>query len=116
MKINISYRHVESPQAVEATLERHLAKITKLLKSYQPDLVQFHGGFEKQPHKPEYIFSANLFLPTGTLHATGNGPDPGASARKAFAELEAQIKKHQARLRKDYEWKRKRGKAEQALA
>ncbi len=116
MKINISYRHVESPQAVEAALERHLAKITKLLKSYQPDLVQFHGGFEKQPHKPEYIFSANLSLPTGTLHATGNGPDAAASARKAFAELQAQIKKHQARLRKDYEWKRKRGKAEQALA
>jgi ribosomal subunit interface protein len=116
MKINISYRHVESPQAVEAALERHLAKITKLLKSYQPDLVQFHGGFEKQPHKAEYIFSANLSLPTGTLHATGNGPDAAASARKAFAELQAQIKKHQARLRKDYEWKRKRGKAEQALA
>jgi ribosome-associated translation inhibitor RaiA len=116
MKINISYRHVESPQAVEATLERQLAKITKLLKSYQPDLVQFHGGFEKLPHKPEYIFSASLFLPTGTLHATGNGPDSGASARNAFAELEAQIKKHQARLRKDHEWNRKRGKAEQALA
>ena len=116
MKINISYRHVESPQAVETALERQLAKITKLLKSYQPDLVQFHGGFEKQPHKPEYIFSANLSLPTGTLHATGNGPDAAASARKAFAELQAQIKKHQARLRKDYEWKRKRGKAEQALA
>jgi hypothetical protein len=38
------------------------------------------------------------------------------SARKAFVDLEKQIKKHQARLRKDYEWKRKRGKAEQALA
>jgi ribosomal subunit interface protein len=114
MKISISYRHVESPQAVEAALERHLAKITKLLKSYQPDLVQFHGGFEKQPHRAECIFSANLSLPTGTLHATGEGPDPGASARKAFVELEAQIKKHQSRLRKDYE--RKRGKAEQALA
>ena len=116
MKISISYRHVESPQAVEATVERRLAKITKLLRSYQPDLVQFHGGFEKQPHKPEYIFSANLFLPTGTLHATGTGPDPGAGARKAFAELEAQIKKHQARQRKDHERNRKRGKAEQALA
>lgn len=116
MKINISHRHVQLAQAVEAALDRHLAKIAKLLKSYQPDLVQFHGGFEKQPHKAEYLFSANLSLPTGTLHATGNGPDPGASARKAFAELAAQIKKHQSRLRKDYEWKRKRGKAEQALA
>ena len=116
MKISISYRHVESPQAVESAIERHLAKIEKLLKRYHPDLVQFHGGFEKQPHRTGYTFSANLSLPTGTLHATGDGPDPAASARKAFVELEAQIKKHQSRLRKDYEWKRKRGKAEQALA
>jgi ribosomal subunit interface protein len=116
MKINISYRHIESAQAVESALERHIAKIGKLLKSYEPDLVQFHGGFEKQPHRPEYSFSANLSLPTGTLHATGVGPDPATSARKAFVELETQIKKHQSRLRKDYEWKRKRGKTEKALA
>jgi ribosomal subunit interface protein len=116
MKINISYRHIESPQAVEPALQRHLSKIAKLLKSYDPDLIQLHGGFEKQPHRAEYAFSANLSLPTGTLHANGTGPDAVTSARKAFVELEAQIKKHQSRLRKDYEWKRKRGKAEQALA
>jgi ribosomal subunit interface protein len=116
MKINISYRHVESPQAIESALNRHVAKIEKLLKSYDPDLLQLHGGFEKQSHKAEYIFSANLSMPTGTLHANGQGPDPARSVRKAFVELEAQIKKHQSRLRKDYEWKRKRGRAEQALA
>ena len=114
MKINISYRHVESAQAVESALDRHVSKIGKLLKSYQPDLVQFHGGFEKQPHRAEYIFSANLSLPTGTLHANGEGPDLRTSARNAFVELEKQIKKHQALLRRDYEWKRKRGKAELA--
>ena len=91
-------------------------KIRKLLKCYEPDLVQLHGGVEKQPHRAEYIFSANLSLPTGTLHANGEGPDAATSARKAFVELETQIKKHQSRLRKDYEWKRKRGRPEQALA
>jgi hypothetical protein len=30
------------------------------------------------------------------------------SCKQAFSELEAQVKKHQAKLRKDYEWKRKR--------
>jgi hypothetical protein len=30
------------------------------------------------------------------------------SCKKAFSELEAQVKKHQAKLRKDYEWRRKR--------
>jgi len=115
MKINISYRHVESPQAVEPALNRHVAKIEKLLKSYDPDLVQLHGGFQKQPHRAEYVFSANLSLPTGTLHANGEGPDPAASARKAFVELEKQIKKHQSRLRKEYEWKRSGGKLSKLL-
>ena len=108
MKISISYRHIETPQAVESALNRHISKIGKLLKSYAPDLVQLHGGFERQPHRAEYVFSANLSLPTGTLHATEVGPDPATSARNAFVELETQIKKHQSRLRKDYEWKRKR--------
>lgn len=116
MKISISYRHIESPQVLEKALDRHITKIGKLLKTYEPDLVQLHGGFDMQPHRSEYIFSLNLSLPTGTLHATADGPDPTTSARKAFVELESQIKKHQSRLRKDYEWKRKRGKAEQALA
>jgi hypothetical protein len=34
-----------------------------------------------------------------------------ASVKVAFAELCAQCKKHQALLRKDYEWKRKRPRA-----
>jgi ribosome-associated translation inhibitor RaiA len=116
MKISISYRYVESPHPGEKAVGRHLAKITTLLKSYAPDLVQIHGSFAKHPRRTEYTFSVNLSLPTGTLHASGVGPDPRACARKGFVELETQIKKHQSRLRKDYEWKRKRGRAEQALA
>jgi ribosome-associated translation inhibitor RaiA len=116
MKTSISYRYVATPQDVESAVDRHLAKINKLLKSYVPDLVQLHGSFEKHPRRTEYLFSVNLSLPTGTIHATGSGPDPKSSARRGFVDLEKQIKKHQAHLRKDYEWKRKRGRTEQALA
>ena len=101
MKTSISYRQVESSPRLESAAERHLQKIAKLLKRYAPDLVQLHGSFEKHLRRIEYSFSVNLILPTGTLHATGKGPTPIASARVGFAELEAQIKKHQARLRRD---------------
>ena len=116
MKTSISYRQVASSQRLESAMERHLRKIRKLLKSYAPDLIQLHGSFEKHLRRIEYRFSVNLSLPTGTLHATGAGRGAIASARVGFAELEAQIKKHQARLRKDYEWKRKSGRLERALA
>jgi ribosome-associated translation inhibitor RaiA len=116
MKIAISYRHIEFPEPVEAAVNRHLQKIGTLLKSYAPDLVQVHGTFDKNPRNNGFAFSLNLTLPTGTLHATGKAPDARASARKGFVELEAQIKKHQGRLRKDHEWKRKRSRAEQLPA
>jgi ribosomal subunit interface protein len=108
MKLSISYKHVDAHEAVEKQNERHVVKLSKLLKSYEPDLVQLHGVFSKNPHKQEHSFSLNLSLPTGTLHATGIGDNVRAACKEAFTELEAQVKKHQSRLRKDYEWKRKR--------
>ena len=108
MKISMSYKHVESHDSVEKETERHVNKLGRLLKSYEPDLVQLHGAFSKNPHNQEHSLSLNLSLPTGTLHATGTGGNLRASCKKAFSELEVQVKKHQARLRKDYEWKRKR--------
>jgi len=111
MKISISYKHVDSREPVEAEAARYLEKLGKLLKSYAPDLVQLHGSLEQRPRKLEYAFSLNLTLPTGTLHVTGMGPDLRLSVKNAFAELEGQVKKHQSRLRKDYQWKRKRARA-----
>jgi ribosomal subunit interface protein len=108
MKTSISYKHVDAHDAVEKQNERHIEKLSRLLKSYEPDLVQLHGVFSKNPHNQEHSFSLNLSLPTGTLHATGVGGNVRASCKKAFSELELQVKKHQSRLRKDYEWKRKR--------
>jgi ribosomal subunit interface protein len=111
MKLSISYKHVASHEAVEAETSRSLRKLTRLLKSYEPDLVQLHGVFSKNPHNEEHSFSLNLSLPTGTLHATGTGENVRASCKLAFSELEVQVKKHQSRLRRDHEWKRKRPRA-----
>jgi ribosomal subunit interface protein len=112
MKLSISYKHVDSQEPVETEVARHVEKLSKLLQSYSPDLVQLHGVFSSNPHKVEQSCTLNLSLPTGTLHATGVGPNVRASCKKAFSELEAQVKKHQSRLRKDHEWKRKRPREE----
>jgi ribosome-associated translation inhibitor RaiA len=110
MKISLSCKHEEMRQAIEDEVERLIPKVQKLLKHYAPDLVQLHGLFEKQPRKGLYGFSLNLSLPTGTLHATSSATDGRVSVRQSFTEMEGQLKKHQARVRKDYEWKRKRGR------
>ena len=108
MKLTINYKHVESHKSVETEVERQTAKLEKLLQSYSPDLIQLHGAFSKNPRTDETSFTLNLSLPTATLHATGTGSTVRTSCKKAFSDLEAQVKKHQAKLRKDYEWRRKR--------
>jgi ribosomal subunit interface protein len=107
MKLSISYKHVESHQAVETQANRAVEKLIRLLKCYEPDLVQLHGVFSQNPHKDEYSFSLTLSLPTGAMHATGTGENVRAACKQAFRELETQVKKHQSRLRHDHEWKRK---------
>jgi len=108
MKLSINYQHVESHKPVEVEVARHVAKLEKLLKSYEPDLVQLHGGFSVNSRTQYVACALTLSLPSGSLRATGEGAKVRTSCKKAFSELESQVKKHQAKLRKDYEWKRKR--------
>lgn len=115
MKLSINYKHVEYHKPVETEVERHVVKLEKLLKSYAPDLVQLHGGFTKNPRTAENSCALNLSLPTGVLHATGTGATVRTSCKQAFSDLVAQVKKHQAKLRKDYEWKRKRPRVHVAV-
>lgn len=110
MKIIFSRMKVESRKAVEKEFERHVEKLSRFFKKYDSDLVTLRASVAKIPRKTEYTFSLNLILPTGTLHADGTGADMSSSAKAAFAEVEAQVKKHQQKLRKDYVWKRKRGR------
>ena len=93
-------------------------KLQRLLKRYSPDLVRLHGDeIEKHPRKGSLsLLGEDLSLPTGILHATGEGAEVRTSVKTAFAEIEAQIKKHMALLRKDYEWKRKRPHADKTTA
>jgi ribosome-associated translation inhibitor RaiA len=111
MKLTIRNAHEEWRVPVEKEMHRQAAKLEKLLKRYDPDLVQLHADIKKHARKESYSFTVKLSLPTRTLHATGEGPDVLASVKQAFAEICAQCKKHQALLRKDYEWKRKRPRA-----
>ena len=108
MKLAINYKHVESHKPVEVEVTRHVAKLERLLKTYSPDLVQLHGGFSVNSRTTDVACALTLSLPSGTLHATGEAAAVRTSCKKAFNELESQVKKHQAKLRKDYEWKRKR--------
>ena len=107
MKLSITFKNVESHDSAETHMSPCLRKLERLLKTYEPDLVQLHGVFSRAARKEEYSLSVTLSLPSGALHAVGTGEDLRASCKQAFNEIESQVKKHQALLRKDYQWKRK---------
>jgi ribosomal subunit interface protein len=108
MIVSIHYTHAEAQQAVAPEVVRRLDKLGRLLKRYQPDLIQIKGVFSWNKRTDEQSLALTLSLPTGTLHATGNGRNVLAGCKNAFSEIESQIKKHQSLLRREHEWKRKR--------
>ena len=108
MKISFNYKEANSREEAEKEVDLHAKRLEKFLKRFEPDLVQLHGAFEKMPHTNGIALSLNLSLPTGQLHATAEQADATGSIRVAFAEIIAQLKKHMGKLRKDYQWKRKR--------
>lgn len=108
MKLSVSFKDLAHHKAVEKEMQHAVKKLETLLRSYEPDLVQLHATFSKVSRREEHSLALNLTLPTGTLHATASNEHLRACCKKAFREIETQIKKHQALLRKDYEWKRKR--------
>jgi ribosomal subunit interface protein len=108
MKLSVSFKDVEHHKSIEKEMQHATDKLKTLLKSYEPDLVQLHAVFSQLARTEEFTLALNLTLPTGTLHATASSKHLRASCKKAFSEIESQVKRHQSRLRKDYEWKRKR--------
>lgn len=108
MNISMSYKQIDGQQSVVTEVTRRLDKLGRLLKSYEPDLVQIKGVFSTNKRTDEPSLALTLSLPTGTLHATGNGKNALAGCKKAFSEIETQVKKHQSLLRREHEWKRKR--------
>jgi len=115
MKLSIVFKNVERHNPAEKQLQQCADKLSKLLKSYDPDLVQLHCVFSILPRTKEFSLALNLVLPTATLHATEKSEHLPAACKSAFTELGTQVKKHLARLRKHYEWNRRRPRAE-ALA
>ena len=108
MKLTISSKNMEWREPLDRATNLRADKLSKLLKHFQPDLVQLHGCMEKHPRKVEYRFSLSLSLPTMSLHSTGTAPSVRSAVSLAFEDVESQLKKHIRLLRRDYQWKRRR--------
>ena len=71
MNVSISYKHVDSQEAVALEVTRRLDKLGRLLKSYEPDLVQIKGVFSKKSTDRRAVSSADAFAADRNLARNG---------------------------------------------
>lgn len=108
MNLTVQYKCNEFRPQIEEDLARWGTKLERWLERYSADLVSLHACYDKHLRKRSYVITLNLNLAGVTLHASAIHAEARFALRRAFDELEHQVNKHQSRLRKDYEWKRKR--------
>jgi ribosome-associated translation inhibitor RaiA len=110
MKLSIVFKEIERHNPAEKAVHRCAEKLSKLLKTFDPDLVQLHCVFSTLPRTKEFGLALKLTLPNGVLHASDESEHLPEVCKIAFADLEIQVKKHIARLRKHHEFGRKRSR------
>jgi ribosomal subunit interface protein len=107
MKHDIEFKHFEPRERVRKLVEELTARLKKQIQDFPKDIVFLRVLIEENPTRKLYHVSITLELPGTTLAAKEERHDPIETIRDAFNEIERQIERHKARLRRDYLWKRR---------
>lgn len=116
MKWHVSFKGFEGGPRVSRMLERFRVKLERQVKMFAEDQVSLRGVIEK--HATRMLFRASLLLevPGRTLVAKEERPEAELALKDAFLELDRQLKKHKALLRREPIWKRRERRKDPARA
>jgi len=115
MKTTIHYTNISEPShpgleiRVRALALHHLERH---LSTFNPELVQLHAELEKGTHHKSYLVKLRLALPSALLVSVDEEYNLDIALRAAFADLERQLKRHMAHLRREENWRRKQRREE----
>ena len=109
MQLHLTTRRFELPAGLEDDLRRRMEHLAPRLRHFNPDLVHLDVTLEWHPRKREYSGSFRLSAAGALLPARRNR---AASAEglldAAFDDLEEQLARYTARLRRERHHERKR--------
>ncbi len=95
MRVDISFKYMESNEFVDSVLENNFNRLQrhlKMLRSNSPVHISVH--IEKNPHRQEYFCRAHIYLPRSkVLAATEKGNSAILAINKAFAALIRQVER-----------------------
>jgi len=109
MEVHLTTQRFELGGHAREVLDRSVARLQRRLRHFRPDLVQLHVKVERAARKEEYTGSARVYLPGRVLSARRNrSATPEGWLRAAFDDLEEQLSRYKARLRREHAHERRR--------
>lgn len=109
MKFHLLTKRCELTPSAQRILERHLERLERRLRYYEPDLVHLELAVERHARRNEYTGSIRLRLGSRVLPAKRNRAETlEGLLNAAFEDLEEQLDRFQARVRREYVHERKR--------
>ena len=106
MKRTIDVKHVGPDGQVRSLIEQLIDHLAGKLRHFPEDSVSVHVLFEENGSHKIYRTSLTCHLPRHMAAAHEEGRDAGASIRRAFAEVERQLERQHAMLRREHLRKR----------
>ncbi len=116
MKWHILLKGLEETPRIRRGLDRLRRKLERRVQNFDHEQVSLRGVIEKHPSKVRFRVSWLLAVPGRALIAKEEGPELDVVLREAVSELERQLDKHKAALRRELVWKRKERREKSALA
>jgi ribosome-associated translation inhibitor RaiA len=110
MKTTIHYRNISAPSHPGLEIRARglaLHRLERHLSTFRPELVHLHVELEKGEHPKTYLVKLRLALPSALLVSVDEEGGLAVAMRASFADLERQLKRHMAHLRREETWRRK---------
>lgn len=109
MEVHVTTQRCELGGNAREVLDRSVARLQRRLRHFRPDLVHLEIRVERAARKEEYTGSARLFLPGRVLYARRNrSATPEGWLRAVFDDLEEQLSRYKAKLRREHAHERRR--------
>ena len=104
MNIKIHPRNLDLLKTQENLIDRHCAKIRKMLSTFSPDNMDLDVSLEKLPRGSQYQTALVLVLPQRTIKVEELENNPTTSIVRAFTELRRRVKKFKSQLSRERLW------------
>jgi len=101
MRRFIELKHVQAKELVRTLLEELSDRLQEKLTHFKEDSVSLHVVFEENGKRTVYRTSVTCHVPGHTIVAHEERREPGESIRETFAEVERQLEKQKAILRRE---------------